>query len=832
MSTFKQQCPSCESLVKVKDTMLGKKIECPKCKDRFIAERPDADSDDDIPQVKRDTKLGAKKNTALPKDGAAKNGSTKNGSTKNGAAKNGSTKNGAIKAGAAKVGANGKRPKLAVEDEDDDAKPQVKAGKPRPAVSNGKTPPKGRNHDDDEYDRDEADESETTPKKASAGSPKLLIGLGLAVVGVVILAVAAFFFMQGPRRPTPGPNVPGGPNANNGDKKKDDDPPAKKKEDQKPNNTPVPLSDSEVAKLSNMLPNDTDHVAHYALKNMFGSGSPVHDAVFKTPGALDDAELKKKLGFSVQAIDDMFCAERHTSPSWHYTVIHFQEPIQEAELKTALNLSDVTIEGKACFKTVNSHAWFDTLSRFSFGIPNDVRVYDSRSRDKPSYLRIHNAQTLIIGDEAPLTAFLKGQFEDLTPKNQPTNPSPGGNKGGAPSPMPGGGTPMPGGSAAPPGGKGAPLPTPTPGGAGSPAPTKVGRFQAFPFDLRNSLVMAQMTYRAPEGDLDADYFTLFQATPPQGPGAGNPGGGVTPGGGLPTPGGKPPTPGGNPPTPGGNPPNPGGNPPNPGGNPQPSPSPTPGNAAREDMYRKLKPTLKAIMDRMETRSDPKEKVFFSSATDMEANRIEVTKPGAKGVVRRPRQIWDVTLLLKEPERRIRYLGTSLIQKDTLKYTYRNEIQFHEGFAKDYERDMKTQTAPRVIRFIQDILKHEVRLAKEEPKTQPPIGNPGGFPGPGGGGPQPGGGVLPGGGASSPAAAVLNLAAASSPAAAVLNLAAASSPAAALNLAAASSPAAAALNLAAASSPAAAALNRAAAPNLAAETRRMKNQRKSRRRKSP
>src|SRR5262249_39712873 len=40
-SSFKQQCPSCEAMVPIRDPKLvGKKIDCPKCKYRFIVENP------------------------------------------------------------------------------------------------------------------------------------------------------------------------------------------------------------------------------------------------------------------------------------------------------------------------------------------------------------------------------------------------------------------------------------------------------------------------------------------------------------------------------------------------------------------------------------------------------------------------------------------------------------------------------------------------------------------------------------------------------------------------------------------------------------------------
>src|SRR5213593_3443115 len=40
-SSFKQQCPSCDHPVTIKDAdLVGKKIDCPKCKYRFVVEEP------------------------------------------------------------------------------------------------------------------------------------------------------------------------------------------------------------------------------------------------------------------------------------------------------------------------------------------------------------------------------------------------------------------------------------------------------------------------------------------------------------------------------------------------------------------------------------------------------------------------------------------------------------------------------------------------------------------------------------------------------------------------------------------------------------------------
>src|SRR5437870_4547659 len=68
---FKQQCPSCEALVPVKDTgMVGKKIDCPKCKYRFVVEAP---AEKEPGEAAEDTKkTPASKGTAVAPAGKSK----------------------------------------------------------------------------------------------------------------------------------------------------------------------------------------------------------------------------------------------------------------------------------------------------------------------------------------------------------------------------------------------------------------------------------------------------------------------------------------------------------------------------------------------------------------------------------------------------------------------------------------------------------------------------------------------------------------------------------------------------------------------------------------
>ena len=53
-ASFKQQCPSCEAMVPIRDPKLvGRKIDCPKCKYRFVVEDPGTSAEEEAPRKKR-----------------------------------------------------------------------------------------------------------------------------------------------------------------------------------------------------------------------------------------------------------------------------------------------------------------------------------------------------------------------------------------------------------------------------------------------------------------------------------------------------------------------------------------------------------------------------------------------------------------------------------------------------------------------------------------------------------------------------------------------------------------------------------------------------------
>src|SRR5262249_54229 len=76
---FKQQCPSCEAMVPIKDSSLvGKKVDCPKCKYRFVVEEPGAGDDgtdsDAEAAAETKTKIKTRPDAARPKASGDKKG--------------------------------------------------------------------------------------------------------------------------------------------------------------------------------------------------------------------------------------------------------------------------------------------------------------------------------------------------------------------------------------------------------------------------------------------------------------------------------------------------------------------------------------------------------------------------------------------------------------------------------------------------------------------------------------------------------------------------------------------------------------------------------------
>src|SRR3984957_14219972 len=73
-TSFKQQCPSCEAMVPVRDEgLIGRKIDCPKCKYRILVEAPPEEEEQEeekpAPKATKKTKPDSTKIQAGDKKG-------------------------------------------------------------------------------------------------------------------------------------------------------------------------------------------------------------------------------------------------------------------------------------------------------------------------------------------------------------------------------------------------------------------------------------------------------------------------------------------------------------------------------------------------------------------------------------------------------------------------------------------------------------------------------------------------------------------------------------------------------------------------------------------
>jgi hypothetical protein len=113
-TTFKQECPSCEALVPIRDPkLIGKKIECPKCKFKFVVKAPpdmepdDEEKEDDAKSAKKGKKGDSNgKVTDKPKPGKGiKKGKDDDDSKKKEGKKGGQKKLSPVMVGSLAVGA-------------------------------------------------------------------------------------------------------------------------------------------------------------------------------------------------------------------------------------------------------------------------------------------------------------------------------------------------------------------------------------------------------------------------------------------------------------------------------------------------------------------------------------------------------------------------------------------------------------------------------------------------------------------------------------------------------------------------------------------------------
>jgi uncharacterized protein (TIGR03067 family) len=382
-------------MVPIRDPkLIGRKIDCPKCKYRFVVEEP-AEEVDDVEEV-------------AEAEAPAKKG----------------------KSGATDI---------------TDKKPATGKG----ALA--------RRPDDDE--------GEAPAKKKKSGSAMLVVGISLAAVAVIALAVGAVFLFSGDK-----PDKSSGPPASaNSAKSGEGDEVAK---------TPDPEKDKPKPRqpdVTNLLPNDSQAVLNLPLDHLLGNPK-VSQAMVRTPGAFHEGAFQRVWGISPTDVSRVVLA-CNTEQKTVFSVMRTRSALKEDKIVAALQLKpEAPVAGQKYYLLTKP---LDDLSTFLF--QNALRKVMAERGEQPAKVALHfmDQFTVVCADVGPMNQFLqdKGFPKHLTKsaeeeaaqsdakEEQPNGP---GGPGGPPGRMRG---MRPGG--APPGAKGGPAGGPPgsapPGAAGGKA---------------------------------------------------------------------------------------------------------------------------------------------------------------------------------------------------------------------------------------------------------------------------------------------------------------------------------------------------------------------------
>jgi hypothetical protein len=399
-------------MVPIKDpSFIGRKIDCPKCKYRFVVEDPSADTEADD---EAEAGAPAREAAAPAKKGAKATGVT------------------------AQKPANG----------------QAAAAKKKPGAKVRR-------------------EAEAAPGEAPAKKKKpsmtLMLGIGGAAVGVLLLAVCAYFlFFTGGSSTTP-PKPPPGPRGG-GTTVTTTNPtnPANPGEgDQAPEGeakqavVPPPA-----AEVTNYLPNEAEAVMSINVERLVNSAAK--KAAFFTPGAFRPDAFQNVMGFPFEKMVRVVWSAHHFGrpDGWQFTVVRTSTPVTLATLKNLKLVKDPKgpIEGYDFFTVTGE---MDSLSRFLFtrqcNKPLAVHLIDDKTlvlaHEEPMRAFLTAKRAPMVLAEAPGAA---GEEPAAKPpaEGQPKGPAaPGAGAPASGSPAPGAGGPP----------NGPPNGPPAPGGAGAPA---------------------------------------------------------------------------------------------------------------------------------------------------------------------------------------------------------------------------------------------------------------------------------------------------------------------------------------------------------------------------
>jgi hypothetical protein len=385
-SSFKQQCPSCEAMVPIRDPgLIGRKIDCPKCKYRFVVEEPAEEADD----------------------------------------------------------------------EDKKAPSGITSKKP----ASGKAAPKRRGEDDE-------DDFDDKPKaKKSGGSGMLIVGLGLAAVAVIALAVGGWLLF-GSDSDTPDSTSP---------RASVNSPSSNSKSGEAKQNTPQDAGKPKgeikpsLPDMTNLLPNETEIVLNIPVEQLLNN-SAFKKATLMTPGSFNSGAFQRNWGIPASDITRVVMSFNPHKKAW-FSVMRLNKPVKEEQVVAKLKIKPETPVGGMKYYMLKKP--LDSLST--------TLLKGNQSGDKFA-LHFVDQYTVVCANLEPMKQFLteKGKPKHLSeaPSAAPADEA---QQGGGPAGMMGGMRGMmPSGMGGPPpgmrGGMGGPPPGMAGGRPGGPpnAPTQQG----------------------------------------------------------------------------------------------------------------------------------------------------------------------------------------------------------------------------------------------------------------------------------------------------------------------------------------------------------------------
>lgn len=383
-ASFKQQCPSCEAWVPIRDpNLIGRKIDCPKCKYRFVVEEPATDAEDE-----QAAELGDEETPQREKAGGKGKGAT-------------------VKSKAGPRRRDG---------DDGDEEGKGKKGKGKGGGS----------------------------AKLILGVGLGVVAVGILVGVAIFMLWNSDTSKSGPppappvasnaRPAAPPPAEPAAaePAPEEGEKPAAAAPAAP---------TAVAALPGSIEVLTNLLPPETEGICNVRMKDFMRTA--LGRTIFATPGAFRTEALQHKLGFAADEIDFLVQGWNFTQ-NWTFNVIHTIRPINRDAVKAALRARPAP-EGKIDdqeYFLLEPNAWLDSLGNTTFAMLLQINPTQVPARSGDRALRIFDDQTLILADVAPMKQFLavKGRFppkvqpKDAAPKD---GDSPAGAEAGQPAASPG-----------------------------------------------------------------------------------------------------------------------------------------------------------------------------------------------------------------------------------------------------------------------------------------------------------------------------------------------------------------------------------------------------------